>query len=189
MLMSGRCAAVPGASCPKPEWPRDALRYELDGTTTLRYAVGEDGRATSAVVEKSSGWMALDVAALNNLAGCVFKAPTPEGVTMPTQYVWRLDEERPLRPLLVRGSCQASDRFETFKNLDKSRSNASGIVLRMFISSEGSPWSIVAEAEGIPQEPLDAAIAYIQTCRFAIDPDVAGRRINSTYGRLQLKNW
>jgi len=101
MLMSGHCVAVPGANCPKPEWPRDALRYELDGTTTLRYVVGADGRATSAVVEKSSGWKALDDAALNNLAGCVFKAPTPEGVTMPTQYVWRLDEERPLRPLLV----------------------------------------------------------------------------------------
>jgi len=59
----------------------------------------------------------------------------------------------------------------------------------MFIGSEGGPWSIVAEAEGIPKELLDAAIAYIQTCRFAIDPDVVGRRISSTYGRLQLKNW
>ncbi|NVD97555.1 energy transducer TonB [Massilia sp. BJB1822] len=180
--------AAPGSNCPKPEWPREALRYELEGATVLRYAVGQDGKAMLASIQKSSGWKVLDNAALNNLNQCVFREPSTEGVTKPIQYAWRLDGERSLRPLLVPGSCPASEQFQTFKNLDKSPSNANGVVLRMLIGSEGKPWAVKAEAPELPSELIDAAIAFIQQCRFAIDPEVPGQRSDSTYGKLLLEN-
>lgn len=188
VFFASHAQAAPGASCPKPEWPRQALRYELEGVTTLRYAVGMDGRATSASVQKSSGWKMLDNAALSSLSRCILLDPTPAGVTVPAQYVWRLEGEEVLRPLLVAGSCKASERFGAFRNLDKSPANADGVVLLMLIKSDGGPWSVMAEASGMSPAVVEEAIAHIQSCRFAIDPDVPGKRTDATYGRLPLKS-
>ena len=84
------------------------------------------------------------------------------------------------------GSCQPSRRVQGYNNLDKSASNDSGVVLRMLIGSEGVPARIVAEAPGLPAELVEAAVTYVQGCRFAIDPEVAGTRSWSTYGKVLL---
>lgn len=55
LLLAARSeAAPPVPRCSKPDWPAEARRYELEGTTTLRVVVGDDGRPTSASVEKAA---------------------------------------------------------------------------------------------------------------------------------------
>ena len=189
LLLAARSEAAPTIpSCPKPDWPAEARRYELEGTTTLRVVVGDDGRPKSATVEKSSGWRLLDKASVEGLSRCVFPKPASDGEGKPAQFVWRLGGEPILHPSLVEGSCPASDRFQAFKSLDKSPSDANGILLRMLVKSDGGPWNVKAEGSGLPPEVLEAAAAYVQSCRFAADPDAKGRRTDTTYGKLLLKN-
>ena len=188
LLASVRSDAAPTVSCAKPEWPQEARRYELEGTTTLSFVVGLDGKPVSAKVEKSSGWSILDKASLIGLSRCVFPKPEAEGPAKPTQFVWRLNGESMLHPSMVEGSCPASEWFQTFKSLDKSPTDANGILLRMLVKSDGTPWNVKAEATGLPPEVLNAAAEFVQSCRFAVDPDAKGKRTDTTYGKLLLKN-
>ena len=188
LLVSVRSDAAPTVSCAKPEWPQEARRYELEGTTTLSFVVGLDGKPVSAKVEKSSGWSILDKASLIGLSRCVFPKPEAEGPPKPTQFVWRLNGESMLHPSMVEGSCPASEWFQTFKSLDKSPTDANGILLRMLVKSDGTPWNVKAEATGLPPEVLNAAAEFVQSCRFAVDPDAKGKRTDTTYGKLLLKN-
>jgi len=189
LVVSARSVAAPTtATCPKPEWPQEARRYELEGTTTLRFAIGADGRPISATVGKSSGWNILDNASLVGLSRCTFPKSDSGGETKPMQFVWRLSGKPMLHPALVEGSCPASESFSTFKSLDKSPSDANGILLRMLVKSDGTPWNVKAEATGVPPELLEAAAAFVQSCRFAVDPEAKGTRSDTTYGKLLLKN-
>jgi protein TonB len=80
-------------SCPKPEYPRNALRNEETGTTTLKLLVGADGLVHDAVVQQSSGHLDLDRAALV-LNHCRFAPATrggkPVDFWQPMQFVWKL---------------------------------------------------------------------------------------------------
>ncbi|USX26131.1 energy transducer TonB [Oxalobacteraceae bacterium OTU3CINTB1] len=188
LLVSVRSDAAPTASCAKPEWPQEARRYELEGTTTLSFVVGPDGKPVSAKVEKSSGWRILDKASLIGLSRCVFAKSEAEAPAKPTQFVWRLNGESMLHPSMVEGSCPASEQFQTFKSLDKSPSDANGILLRMLVKPDGTPWNVKAEATGLSPEVLNAAAEFVQSCRFAVDPEAKGKRTDTTYGKLLLKN-
>jgi TonB family protein len=80
-------------TCAKPEYPRDALRNEETGVTTLKLLVGADGLVHDAVVQKSSGHPSLDHATLV-LRHCQFKPATRGGKPVefwqPMQFVWTL---------------------------------------------------------------------------------------------------
>jgi len=56
--------------------------------------------------------------------------------------------------------------------------------------SEAAP-TVSLEREGgslgLPPELLNAAAAYVQSCRFAVDPAGKGKRTDTTYGKLLLK--
>jgi periplasmic protein TonB len=189
LLLTAQSEAAPtGPSCSKPDWPTEARRYELEGTTTLGVVVGDDGRPASATVQKSSGWRLLDKAALEGVSRCVFPKSASDGKAKSAQFVWRLGGEPIVHPSLVEGSCPPSERFEAFKSLDKSPSDANGVLLRMLVKNDGAPWNVKAEASGLPPEVLEAAAAYIQSCRFAAKPDAEGKRTDTTYGKLLLKN-
>ncbi len=78
-----------------PAYPPEAVRLELQGTTTLRFSVAENGTLVKADVILSSGSGLLDAAALSGLATCKFKpAQDANGVSIPAsfdvQYVWKL---------------------------------------------------------------------------------------------------
>lgn len=81
----------------RPEYPRSALRNELQGRTTLAVTIAKNGRVSEAMVLRSSGHDALDNAVKNQLLSpaCKMKAGTVNGVpqklTTQVQYVWMLD--------------------------------------------------------------------------------------------------
>ncbi len=85
----------PGASCAKPDYPSASRRMEEEGTVTLKFLIGVDGRVLQADVEKSSGYPRLDEASRNALSKCQFRPGTvdgkPEQSWTTIQYKWRLE--------------------------------------------------------------------------------------------------
>lgn len=81
-------------SCAKPVYPREDHEARHEGTVTLSFLVGADGRTREAKIIKSSGYPGLDESARNGIAKCDFKPATKDGQPVeswvPIQYVWTL---------------------------------------------------------------------------------------------------
>ena len=88
-------AVVNSANCEKPDYPSASRRLEEEGTVSLRFLVGVDGKVIQAEVDKSSGFRRLDEAARAGLAKCHFKPATvdgkPEQAWASMKYTWRLE--------------------------------------------------------------------------------------------------
>ncbi|PQA79964.1 energy transducer TonB [Limnohabitans sp. TS-CS-82] len=84
-----------GASCAKPDYPSASRRLEEEGTVTLKFLIGADGRVLQAEIEKSSGFNRLDEAARNALSKCQFRPGTVDGKAEQSwasmKYTWRLE--------------------------------------------------------------------------------------------------
>ena len=89
------CNRLSPANCAKPEYPSASRRLEEEGTVSLRFLVGTDGKVIESEVEKTSGYKRLDEAARAALSRCQFRAATVDGkpeqgwATM--KYTWRLE--------------------------------------------------------------------------------------------------
>ncbi len=88
-------AIQPGASCAKPDYPSASRRLEEEGTVSLKFLIGADGRVLQADIEKTSGFPRLDEAARNALSKCQFRAGTIDGKAEQSwasiKYTWRLE--------------------------------------------------------------------------------------------------
>jgi protein TonB len=84
-----------GAHCAKPDYPSASRRMEEEGTVTLKFLIGVDGKVIQADIEKSSGFARLDEASRNALSKCQFRPGTvdgkPEQSWTTIQYKWRLE--------------------------------------------------------------------------------------------------
>ena len=85
----------PGAHCAKPDYPSASRRLEEEGTVTLKFLIGTDGKVLQADIEKSSSFTRLDEAARNALSKCQFRPGTvdgkPEQSWANIKYTWRLE--------------------------------------------------------------------------------------------------
>jgi D-alanyl-D-alanine endopeptidase (penicillin-binding protein 7) len=104
---AGRAGPVPAArgvtqraiadfsSCRKPEYPHADIAAGHEGTVTVEFLVGEDGRVAGSSIAKSSGYASMDEAARGALALCSFhpalKAGKPIRQLTHVQYVWTLE--------------------------------------------------------------------------------------------------
>lgn len=79
-------------SCAKPTYPAAELSAKHTGTVTMLFTIGPEGNVLASQVAKSSGYRALDDAALQALSLCKFKPPMVEGKPVKgnahVQYVW-----------------------------------------------------------------------------------------------------
>jgi protein TonB len=86
---------LPFELCPKPEYPKSSLRNEEQGTNQLRFVIAPTGRLVEAVIERSTGFRALDLASLGALSRCRFRPASINGVPVQSivqmQYVWTLE--------------------------------------------------------------------------------------------------
>jgi protein TonB len=84
-----------GAHCAKPDYPSASRRMEEEGTVTLKFLIGADGKVLQADIEKTSGFTRLDEAARNALSKCQFRPGTvdgkPEQSWASIKYTWRLE--------------------------------------------------------------------------------------------------
>jgi TonB family protein len=82
-------------SCAKPNYPDADLKARHQGTVTLGFLVGADGKVGDSKVAKSSGHPGLDEAARMAIAQCSFepavKGDKPVKEWTKVQYVWSLD--------------------------------------------------------------------------------------------------
>ena len=88
-------AVISSANCEKPEYPSASRRQEEEGTVTLKFLVGVDGKVKESAVEKTSGYKRLDEAARQGLAKCQFKPGTENGQPVEgwasMKYTWKLE--------------------------------------------------------------------------------------------------
>ncbi|MGZ8341187.1 MAG: TonB family protein [Telluria sp.] len=156
--------------CQPPAYPREALRYELEGKTTVELLIGVDGQVHGKRIFTSSGWKLLDEAALASLSACRYSPVTRDGRPAGAHwkrmaFMWTLQDhegKRSSRPVLLRESCVAADRLALIENpLD-----TSGVLLRFLTSPQGSAFGIKIErGSGTPAIDSDAVKA-LESCRF-----------------------
>lgn len=79
-------------SCAKPQYPHAELAAHHEGTVRMKFLVNVDGSIASSRVEHTSGFQALDDAALSALNQCRFRPAYKNGEPVQTwqevQYVW-----------------------------------------------------------------------------------------------------
>lgn len=80
-------------TCSRPAYPEQEAKQNHQGMVTLRFLVGSDGKVKESQVMKSSGYQALDDAALVAISKCSFNAPVANGkptdAWIPVQYDWK----------------------------------------------------------------------------------------------------
>ena len=79
-------------TCAKPMYPHDELAAGHEGTVAMKFLVGSDGAVLNSRVEQTSGFPALDQAALSALNKCHFKPARKDGQSAQSwtdvKYVW-----------------------------------------------------------------------------------------------------
>ena len=175
-------------NCARQQWPREALRYEIEGKVRIAYRVTPEGDVNDARVTKSSGWALLDDASVAAARTCRFppdKAAALQDREMPVEFVWTLEGER-VHPGLVAGSCVPAGPIDGFQPYDNRATSATGIRVRFLVDGKGQPYDI--KLEGDPGAALaEQAVRLLETCRFAFDDDVWGMRTNTVTGRVLLR--
>lgn len=103
LTANGQTATEVQPKCVGPDYPSASKRLEEEGTVTLRYLVGTDGKVISAEVEKSSGFKRLDEAARSALVKCQFKPVLEDGVPVQRvskqNYTFRLENAAKISPV------------------------------------------------------------------------------------------
>ena len=83
--------------CPEPEWPADAVRDLNEGTVTVSFLIGPDGRRLDSRLDKSSGFPLLDRTFRSSIEKCSFNPGKMQGVPVKAwvsiSYEWDIDED------------------------------------------------------------------------------------------------
>jgi TonB family protein len=185
----GKHKHLPVGDCPAPIWPREARRYEIEGTATIKYRLLPDGRVSEPRVVKSSGWAILDDATIRLAMSCKYtpqQAAEAAGQELPLQFVWMLEGQRDYAGL-VPGTCAAAGRFDGFQPFDRQASDRQGIKVRFLIDGAGAPQGVRVEDPNIDPVAAAEVVGYLASCRFAFDPGLKGVRTHTMYGRVMLR--
>ncbi|NHZ79849.1 hypothetical protein F2P44_11250 [Massilia sp. CCM 8695] len=175
------------SACTRPDWPPEARRYDLEGTTVLDYRIRE-WRIAEVKVRKSSGWPILDAAAARSLHACKLKidgARPHHSAVQSVDYVWATTGGPSARPQLHADSCAPTRLFSGFVPLDRTPTAHDGVLVRFLTNGRGEPFNIRLEGR-----VTDAALAehirqYVQRCRF-VAANAPGPKTDAVYGRVLL---
>lgn len=186
---SGKYAGGTVVSCPDPVWPREALRYELEGTTTAEVLIGQDGKPYGQRIFKSSGWDMLDEATLSMMASCRFTPITRGGYPAGAHwkkvaFQWTLELEPDpsfTRPVLIRESCTGAAGLV----LVDRPSAGPGVLLRFLVSPDGNPFGIKVVESGANSEFQDAAVRMLESCKFLPTMNKGVRVPGNAFARYQ----
>lgn len=88
-------AMIDFKTCPRPAYPPDEVRAKHTGLVKLNFLIGADGAIRKAEIGTSSGYPALDQAALAALSRCSFTPGTSAGAPVEkvsvVQYKWSIE--------------------------------------------------------------------------------------------------
>ncbi len=167
-------------TCPAPQYPREALRYELQGVTQIRFLVSESGEIMSKYVLRSSGWKILDQAVFDSISVCQFEPASLNDKPVPawfgSKYSWKLADDGPALPPseMIAGSC-SSDKY-TFLAKDAKHWL---VRLRFLINPQGKPVGIKVEDSSRNYSTDSEIVALLGSCQF-VPPVIQDKRINDT---------
>lgn len=102
-------------------------------------------------------------------------------------YSWTLEGDKVSHPVLVEGSCPASGRFSRFAPFDWGVTGPDGILVRLLVGKDGAPFGVKAEARNANPALVPAALEYVQTCRFAPDPNTPLKHSDTVTGRVLFR--
>jgi protein TonB len=150
----------------RPEWPRVALRYEMQGRVQLQLLVDVNGQVIKAQITKSSGWKVLDDVTVATLEKCTVKPATrdgkPEKIWALTSYLWRLEGPATPAPELIKDSCLPTDRFSVARPDEMD----SVIYLHFSVGLDGKPLGVQVNF-GSNNAVIDmAATQFASNCRY-----------------------
>lgn len=175
------------SACTRPDWPPEAKRYDLEGTTVLDYRIKE-WRIADVKVRKGSGWPILDAAAVRGLQACKLKtdAAQPRETAVRTlDYVWATAGGPSARPQLRADSCAPSAQLHGFVPLDRTPTSSDGVLVRFLTNGRGEPFNIRLEGRITDNELAEQIRQYVQSCRF-VAANVPGPKTDAVYGRVLL---
>lgn len=175
------------SACTRPDWPPEAKRYDLEGTTVLDYRI-RDWRVAEVKVRKPSGWPLLDAAAVRGLQACKLKSDTAQprhSNLRSVDIVWASAGGPSARPQLHPDSCAASAQLHGFAPLDRSPTGADGVLVRFLTNGRGEPFNIRLEGRVTDHELAEHIRKYVQSCRF-VAANVPGPKTDALYGRVLL---
>lgn len=166
--------------CPKPVWPKEALRAEQTGTVALAYRVGADGKVLESRVEKSSGYPLLDEAARTGLQRCIFLPAIVDGRAEPSwlrmQYVWtmagnKLDPPSVQAFAAMRARAEQGE-VEAQRQLGVMYGNGKGVPRDL---AQALAWSEKAAAAGDAEAQFHMGSAYLGGQGVRADPATAAQ--------------
>ena len=166
---AGQAAAAKPYDCPAPVLPIAAIREDMSGDVTLEYQGNAQGRFADIRILKSSGFKALDKAAIVALSRCKLPVPAagaelPPPATTEYKFARQTRVASSSKPVLIPDSCAPSERFTTYVASTYDRVEAPGIAIRFGVSADGVPSSPASDEH---DKALSAeAVQFIATCRF-----------------------
>ncbi len=159
-------------ACTPAQWPDEARRYELEGTTVLQYDVDDQGHPSAIRVSRSSGWKVLDYAAVGAMRSCRFQPSTDPMVVRTDLKIpveWTLGNNGELPPAsarLIPDSCAPSPYFGAFVPFTgKVPPRDNGILVRFLLDEKGNTFGI--KVEETDRAPINMATNFIRSCRFS----------------------
>jgi protein TonB len=175
-------------SCEKPVWNTEAVRYELEGDTVVKFDLDEDGRPLNPRTARSSGWTLLDTMSERAVSTCRYAPPTDPAAMrtgLLVNFDWKLAPHRQttVSASLVAGSCPASERFADFRPLTGSVRGSEGVLVRFLLDAAGKPFSVHIEGNRSPEVYKDA-VAYLGACRFTPETTSSVPGLGNMVGRL-----
>ncbi|MES2105332.1 MAG: TonB family protein [Pseudomonadota bacterium] len=194
--MEQRAAAIPVGDSKKsiafsnmdfsrchPEWPREALRYGLQGKIQLKLLVDVDGQIMATEVVKSSGWKILDLPVIDTIKQCRVMPAMRDGNPLQTwakiNYMWKIDDNVSA-PELVKDSCAPSDSFKIASASDAQPA----IRLRFLVNAEGTPFGIKLEDSSNDPDLDQAAMALLASCKYKLS--TAQGKLDSNAGNIRF---
>lgn len=173
-------ASLKQDSCKKPEYPREALPYELQGRVQLRFLITENGSIAAKYISQSSGWKILDDAAFNAFALCKFDPASLDEKPVTSwfgyQYVWSLGMEGPASstPELIESSCR-SDKYSVVSPSAKQWL----VRLRFLVDTKGKTFGIKIEDSSKDTGIDNEVVKLLEQCQFT-PASLNGKQYQST---------
>jgi TonB family protein len=156
---------VPG-SCPTPQYPLEARRYELQGRVELSVLVDTDGKPIDVRLAKSSGWPILDKAVMQGYR-CRFVSTSgallPHPIWIKTGYVWRIDDNdgNPSKaPPLVYCLPSTKIMLADDKRIDRT------VQVLFGIHNDGTPYAFKIAKSSNNLDIDSAAVEFVAGCKY-----------------------
>jgi peptidyl-prolyl cis-trans isomerase C len=167
-LLAGSAGAMEltPVSCAPQTYAAEALRYEMEGTVLLAFALDKDGSPVDPQLRQTSGYGLLDREAIHHISRCKFAATgAAPGTPHTATVVWRLPEARAeVKPRLLPATCLNTPRV--FAPV-KAGKGGDHLTLRTQVWPDGQPFTAKVERSSSDAEVDALAVDYLEHCRFS----------------------